>query len=209
MSRIIVVGIDLAGVPGRDTGVCLLRAYAASTGLLWSDEEILDFVRRGRPSLVVIDAPLNLPPGRKSIDDRNGEHYRPCDLALRARRIPFFPITLGPMRGLTVRGIALRRRFEREKFRVLEMYPGGAQDVWGLPRARRDLAGLRRGLARLGIKGLSAGACDHELDAASGALVGRLFLQGRAEILGDVESGAILLPLKTRGRVPGGDGWRK
>jgi hypothetical protein len=209
MSRIIVAGIDLAGVPARPTGACLLRACAAWTGLLWSDAEILDFVRRGRPALVVIDAPLNLPPGRQSIQDRNGEHYRPCDLALRARRIPFFPITLGPMRGLTVRGIALRRSLEREKFRVLEMYPGGAQDVWGLPRARRDLAGLRRGLAGLGIKGLSPRASDHELDAASGALVGRLFLQGRAEILGDYESGAILLPLKTRVRVPAGDGARK
>ena len=189
-----MAGIDLAGVARRPTGVCLLKAFEAATTLLFEDEEIVNYVRRGRPDLVVIDAPLHLPPGRRTIDDRNGEHYRPCDLELRARRIPFFPITLGPMRGLTVRGMALRRRLDALGFRVAEMYPGGAQDVWGLSRARRDPAGLRRGLVRLGLKGLPFRPSEHELDAASGALVGRLFLQGRAEVLGDFESGAILMP---------------
>jgi predicted nuclease with RNAse H fold len=134
------------------------------------------------------------------MSDRNGEHYRPCDLELRRRGIPFFPITLGPMRGLTERGIGLRRRFEKKGVRVLEMYPGGAQDVWGIPRARRDPDGLLGGLRRLGLLGLRRGASDHELDAASGALVGRLFLEGAAEVLGDLETGAILLPEPRTGR---------
>lgn len=194
MGRIVVVGIDLAGVPRRPTGACRLSALAATTADLHEDEEILAFVRAGRPDLTVMDAPLHLPPGRASIDDRNGSHYRTCDLELRRRRIPFFPITLGPMRGLTVRGIALKKRLEGEGFRVLEMYPGGAQDVWGIPRAKRDPAGLRRGLGRLGIRGLHSRMSEHELDAASGALVGRLFLLGRADVLGDFETGAILLP---------------
>ncbi|MEW5900750.1 MAG: hypothetical protein AB1715_04730, partial [Acidobacteriota bacterium] len=60
--------------------------------------------------------------------------------------------------------------------------------------------GLRRGLGRLGIKGLRKEASDHELDAAAGALVGRLFLQGKAEVLGDFETGAIILPLPKRRR---------
>jgi len=198
MKPLVVAGIDLAGSPRRPTGACLLRGLRATTALLFDDEAILDFVRTGRPDLVTVDAPLHLPPGRRSIDDRNGEHFRACDLELRRRGIPFFPITLGPMRSLTVRGIALRRRWEDEGVRVLEMYPGGAQDVWGLPRARRDLDGLRRGLVRLGLRGLSGRLSDHELDAAAGALVGRLFLQGRAEVLGDFSTGAILLPRRLR-----------
>jgi predicted nuclease with RNAse H fold len=198
VKRRAVVGIDLAGSPRRPTGACLLRGGAAETRLLYSDAEIADFVGTARPALVAVDAPLNLPPGRRSMDDRNGEHYRPCDLELRRRGIPFFPITLGPMRGLTARGIDLRRRLEERGIPVVEIYPGGAQDVWGIPRAKRDRAGLRRGLRKLGITGLGGSASDHELDAASGALVGRLFLEGRAEVFGDFETGAIVMPRPVR-----------
>jgi len=190
----IVIGIDLAGAARRPTGVCLLCGRRAETRLLFSDADILEAVLAVAPTLVAVDAPLHLPPGRRSMADRNGEHYRPCDLELRRRGIPFFPITLGPMRGLTERGIGLRRRLERKNVRVVEMYPGGAQDVWGIPRAGRDRDGLLRGLRRLGLTGLRRAASDHELDAASGALVGRLFLEGAAEVLGDFKTGAILLP---------------
>jgi len=162
--------------------------------LLFSDEEILDYALRAKPSLVAIDAPLSLPPGRLSMADRNGAHYRPCDIELRRLRIPFFPITLGPMRGLTERGIRLRDRLEAGGIRVIEIYPGGAQDVWGWPRARRDPGGLKRGLARLGVRGVGAKATDHELDAVTGALVGRIFLQGKARVLGDFSTGAIVMP---------------
>ena len=162
--------------------------------MLFDDAEIIAFIGSARPALVTIDAPLHLPPGRRTIEDRNGAHYRPCDIALRELGIPFFPITLGPMRMLTVRGIALKKRLSRAGFRVLEMYPGGAQDVWHIPRARRDRAGLWAGLARLGILGLAEDATADELDAASGALVGRLFLLGRARLLGNERTGAILLP---------------
>jgi predicted nuclease with RNAse H fold len=189
-----VLGIDLAGVPHRPTGVCLLQRDRARTALFSADDEMLSLAREAKPALIAVDAPLNLPPGRRSMADRNGAHYRPCDLELRRRRIPFFPITLGPMRILTERGIGLKRRFEDEGFRVVEIYPGGAQDIWGIPRARRDREGLRRGLARRGVKGLDAAASDHELDAATGALVGLLFLRGEAEILGDWSTGAIIMP---------------
>lgn len=190
----LVIGIDLAGAAHRPTGACFLSGFRAETRLLFSDADILEAVLSAAPSLVAVDAPLNLPPGRRSMEDRNGAHYRPCDLELRRRGIPFFPITLGPMRGLTERGIMLRRRLERKGLRVVEMYPGGAQDVWKIPRAKRDHDGLLRGLRKLGLKGLRRAASDHELDAASGALVGRLFLEGQAEVLGDFETGAILLP---------------
>jgi predicted nuclease with RNAse H fold len=193
-----VVGLDLAGSPKRPTGFCWLGGPAVETRDLFADDEILEAVAGARPALVAVDAPLNLPPGRASIHDRNDSHYRPCDLELRRRKIPFFPITLGPMRGLTERGIVLKGRLEALGIQVIEIYPGGAQDAWGIPRARRDRAGLRRGLSRLGLKGLRKGASDHELDAATGALVGALFLRGRAEVLGDFGSGAIVMPLVGR-----------
>ena len=192
---LVIIGLDLAGSPKRPTGFCFLRGLRAETNNLFSDEEIVAAIVEAKPDLVAIDAPLHLPPGRSSIHERNDSHYRPCDLQLRARKIPFFPITLGPMRGLTERGMRLRAELEKGGIRTVEMYPGGAQDVWRIPRAARDRKGLRRGLARLGLKGLRPDCSDHELDAATGALVGRLFLQGRAEVLGDFDSGAIVLPL--------------
>jgi len=190
----LVLGLDLAGSPRRPTGACRLAEGLARTRLLYEDDEILSFVLEERPALVAIDAPLKLPPGRRSIHDRNDSHYRVCDIELRRRKIPFFPITLGPMRGLTERGMLLALKIEKLGIRVIEIYPGGAQDVWGIPRAARDSEALRRGLRTLGVKGLRKTASDHELDAASGALVGYLFLRGAAEVYGNFPEGAIVMP---------------
>jgi len=190
-----VVGIDLAGSPKRNTGICTLHGNTVTSWqTVHSDEEILRFVREGRPDLVAIDAPLNLPPGRKTIDDRNGEHFRPCDRALLERRIRFFPITLGPMRSLTVRGISLKKKLSRRGCTVIEIYPGAAQDIWGIGRKQYGLARLRKGLERLGVRHLARTMNGDELDAVTGAVVGRLFLEGKAEILGNFRQGAIIIP---------------
>lgn len=194
MKNRVVLGVDLAGVPSRPTGFCLLKGLEAQTSLLHSDDDILDCIQQEKPALVAVDAPLTLPPGRKSIQERDQQHFRPCDEELRKRRIPFFPITLGPMRKLTERGIQLRSWLEQINIRVVEAYPGGAQDMLGLPRVKHDLAGLRRGLKRLGITGLKKGISDHELDAVTAAYTGFLFLEGEAEVYGDFETGAIIMP---------------
>ncbi|MFQ6615182.1 MAG: DUF429 domain-containing protein [Fidelibacterota bacterium] len=188
----VVLGVDLAGSPSRPTGICLLRGMMATTEVASDDEEILNAIDRARPELVSIDAPLSLPKGRKTIHDRSGEHFRECDHELRRRGIRFFPITLGPMRMLTERGLALKERIEGMGHRAVECYPGAAQDVWGLPRQHRDLKGLLRGLKRMGVEGLTATMTGDELDAATAALVGRWFLQGNGEILGG--EGGIVMP---------------
>jgi predicted nuclease with RNAse H fold len=193
-ASLIVLGIDLAGVPHRPTGVCLLREGKAKTGLLYSDKDILEVIEKERPALVTIDAPLSLPPGRESIHQRNRKHFRACDLELKRRKIPFFPITLGPMRKLTERGMALKEKIEQLGAHAVEIYPGGAQDVWKVPRAKRDLEGLRAGLERMGIKGLDRNCSTHELDAVTAAFVGVLYLEGKAEVFGDFSSGAIVMP---------------
>jgi predicted nuclease with RNAse H fold len=147
--------------------------------------------RKVRPQLITIDAPLSLPPGRKDIHDRNGEHYRPCDRELLARGIRFFPITLGGMRKLTERGMWLKAAMEADGFSVVEGFPGGAQDVLGLPRKQHDLEGLRDGLRRLGLKGIRDDATHDELDAVTAAYTGRLLLRGEAEVLGNGEVGKL------------------
>ena len=191
--RRVIAGIDLAGSPARPTGVCILTGDRARTQLAFDDAEILDHIRAAGPDLVPIDAPLSLPPGRREIDDRNGEHFRPCDRELQRRKIRFFPITLGPMRMLTERGLGLKAEIEAAGLVPVECYPGGALDVWGLPRQQHDRAGLRRGLARRGVRGLRASMSGHELDAVAAALVGREFFEGTAEMIGGEDG--MLLPL--------------
>ncbi len=189
---LVVVGVDLAGSPRRPTGVCVLRGVTARTRIAFADREILDAIARARPNLVPIDAPLSLPAGRTTIQDRSGPHFRACDLELRRRGIRFFPITLGPMRMLTERGLALKAKIEEMGYRAVECYPGGAQDVWGIPRQHRDLEGLRRELAVLGVRRLTEAMTGDELDAVTAAWVGRQFLLGRGEMLGGEEG--ILMP---------------
>src|SRR5512147_2841832 len=195
----IVVGIDLAGSPLRNTGICTLRGMTISSiDTLHTDQEILDYIGLIRPDLIAIDAPLSLPPGRKSLEERNAEHFRPSDRELMKRGIRFFPITLGPMRLLTARGIRLKKILTRRGYPVIEIYPGAAQDIFGIPRKQHGLSKLLRGLERLGLRGLNKEMNGDELDAATGAFVGRLFLKGKAEVLGDFKTGAIIVPKKTR-----------
>jgi uncharacterized protein len=191
-----VVGIDLAGSPRRPTGVCYLRGMTAHGQVAFSDEEILHLVNEMKPDLVTIDAPLSLPQGRKTIQDRSGKHFRECDRELHRRGIRFFPITLGPMRMLTERGLRLKAKIEVMTYHTVECFPGGAQDVWGIPRKHNDLEGLRTGLKGLGVKGVTDAMTNDELDAVTAALVGRWFLLGKGEMLGGEEG--IVMPLRHR-----------
>jgi uncharacterized protein len=175
-----IVGLDLAGVQGRPTGYCILRGLNAETSCLYTDQEILQKTLDANPRVVAVDAPLCLPPGRKSIEEHTNVHLRESDRALLNMGIKIFPITLGPMRKLTVRGIDLKNRLESRKLTVIEAYPGGAQDVLGIPRKQQGLDKLKAGLEKLGITGLNSEMSDHELDAVTCAYVGKLFLEGQA-----------------------------
>ena len=189
---LIVVGVDLAGSPRRPTGICILHGMKGQTLVALSDDDILKVIRHARPDLVPIDAPLSLPKGRRTIYDRSGEHLRDCYRALLRRGIRSFPVTLGPMRMLTERGLMLKRKLRAMGYRSVECYPGAAQDVWEIPRQHRDLLGLLTGLRKLGLRGLRKTATSDELDAATAALVGRQFLLGQGSMLGGANG--ILIP---------------
>lgn len=142
--------------------------------------------------MVAIDAPLSLPPGRESIEERTSSHLRESDRELLTRGIKFFPVTLGPMRKLTARGMHLRQILEGENLVAIEVYPGGAQDVLGIARKRHGLKKLKVGLENLGIKGLNDKMSDHELDAITCAYVGQLFLEGECITYGDPQQGTVM-----------------
>ena len=195
-----VVGIDLAGSERRPTGICVLAGPEASVWVVHTDREILEAVEENT-QVVAVDAPLSLPRGRCCLRDdcpcAGRAHFRACDLELRRMKIKFFPITLGPMRQLTQRGLALKEKFERRELRVFETYPGAAQDIWGIPR-QKDPQGLKKGLKRFKLQGnwSRPGVTKDELDALTCALVARENLRRNTIIIGDPEEGLMILPKK-------------
>lgn len=191
-----VVGLDLAGSPNRTTGFCLLTSGRRTrTSVLHETAEILEATRRARPDLVIIDAPLSLPLGRPSLERVGPPHLRQCDRDLLRLGIRFFPLTLGPMRVLTARGIAMKGELERTGLSVVEGYPGGTQDLMGWPRKGKDACPLQRALRRFGFRGdvVERSLSHDELDAISCAWAGWEYLRGRARILGDPREGLMVL----------------
>jgi predicted nuclease with RNAse H fold len=191
----VFVGLDLAGVPTRPTGFCILNGMQAQTADIYTDQEIIQKTLESCPEIIGIDAPLSLPAGRISLEDPNGPHLRPCDRELIKTGVKIFPMTLGPMRKLTKRGIMLREFFEAKGFRVLEVYPGGAQDVFGIPRKQKGIEKLLSGLQNLGITGLNNKMSDHELDATTAAYVCKLYSENKCSIYGSGKE-IIVMPKK-------------
>lgn len=181
-----VMGIDLSASEKRLSGVCILKDLRVKTFLARTDEELIELAKRFHPKLIAIDAPLSFP---------ISGGFRPCDRELLKRGIRIFPITFGTMKRLTERGILLKNRLEFEGFCVVEVFPGGAQDLLGLPRKHRNLTELREGLCQLGLNGLNENVTHDEIDAATAALVGWMWLNGFAELLSDGQGGGIVMPL--------------
>ncbi|MEM3832082.1 MAG: DUF429 domain-containing protein [Thermoprotei archaeon] len=188
------LGIDLAGSPKRPTGICILDDnMIAKAFIVYSDDDIIRLVKKIKPTVIAIDAPLFLPKERKSLDTKEPVHLRECDKELLRMGIKFFPITLGPMRILTKRGIKLRTILETSGYKVIETYPGAAQDILNIPR-RKDLIGLKNGLIKIGVKINSKKLSKDELDAITCALVAKMYSENNYSALGTSSEGYMILP---------------
>lgn len=193
------VGIDLAGSPRRPTGVCVTDdAQSVRCCVVHSDAEILAIVQRSKAKYVAIDAPLALPKGRHCLGEhcRGRSHFRACDKVLMRMRIKFFPMTIGPMRTLTRRGLSLMKRLEGLGIRVVETYPGAAQDLLGMPRKQRGSEELQEALIRIGCRGdiTARHLTGDELDAVNCALVARDYAKGSYLAIGDPSEILMILP---------------
>ena len=195
-----IVGLDLAGSETRRTGFCSMdQRFSCRTIVLYADEEVIRETISERPDVVSIDAPLFLPKGRVSLEVKGPPHFRACDRELLRMKIRFFPISLGPMRKLTERGMSLRSLFEQAGLRVIESFPGAIQDMLGMPRKQEGLEKLRMALIRYGASGEveRKDLTGDELDAITCALVGKMLLEGDYLPIGDPEEGLMILPKRT------------
>jgi predicted nuclease with RNAse H fold len=198
----VALGVDLRSGPRYPTGLAVLDAARRLRELrtVRDDEQIVDAVERHRPAIVAIDAPLGLPEGRCCADPACdcAVHgiMREVDRVCAAAGFRPFPALLPSMVGLTLRGIALHERLSDAGWTVIEVYPGMAQDVLGIPRKRAGVDALRRGLKRAGIRGIprTRRVTHDELDAATCALVGQLHLAGDTETMGPGHPVPLVLP---------------
>ena len=190
-----IVGIDLtAGV--KATGVAFLKDACVETCSLTTDEELLEYVTTMKPAIVSIDSPLGLPGGGSEIQKEAGI-VRMAEHDLSSIGIPSYPALIDSMRDLTLRGIRLRKEFEKLDFAptVIESYPGAAQDILCLPRKQRGLELLKDGLKGLGLTGPGVESDSHdEIDAITSALVGRYFEAGRYEPMGIPSEAQLIVP---------------
>ncbi|MGB9719189.1 MAG: DUF429 domain-containing protein [Candidatus Anstonellales archaeon] len=186
-----ILGIDLAGSEKRKTGYCIINKKV-KYGVVYEDDEILGLIKKEKPKIVAIDAPLSLPRGRKKIEEKNDRHFRKCDLMLRERGIKFFPITIGPMRMLTTRGMALKKKILKisKRIRVIEVFPGATYDVFGVGRKNRKE--ILKWAKKFGVDARKTKTQD-ELDAVACAITGKLYFQGRAFLLKG-KDGTIAIP---------------
>ncbi len=181
------VGVDLAGSPKRYTGLCRmdLNLYCESC-LSKTDHEILNFIFSSNPEVVAIDAPLSLP--------KPSQTLRSCDRELMNLGIHVFPPTLTGMKILAERAIKLKEELEASGYSVIEVYPGGAQDLLGIPRKSRGTTLLKEGLINIGVKGLRCDESGHELDAVTCSLTGIAYIKKMYMEVGDPDECIVILP---------------
>lgn len=192
-----IVGIDLTGSERRATGWALLEGSNATTKALCTDQELLSETIDAKPDLVSIDSPLSMPEGVHDPDNvGNSPIYRKCELALKRMGISVFWCLLPTMKSLTARGTRLALELRQRGIKVIESYPGAAQDLLGIPRKRASLEELKQGMGRIGIQGdyLTQHVCHDEVDAITSALVGLFYLADDYIALGTPAEEYLIVP---------------
>ncbi|RZK21355.1 MAG: DUF429 domain-containing protein [Pedobacter sp.] len=195
------VGIDLTGSASKASGWAAIGNLAVSTRRIFTDAELIAETIKVNPGVIVLDSPLSLPAGRISVydDDPGRQRYgitRACEREMLKRGIRSYPPLIRSMQKLTLRGISLADTFRTLGYQVIESFPGGIQDILGLPRKQKNLNSLITGLAEFGLTGqFSKTRISHdEIDAICAAVGGLFFLADEYETVGDPYEGLIILP---------------
>jgi uncharacterized protein YprB with RNaseH-like and TPR domain/predicted nuclease with RNAse H fold len=199
MTKPTVVGIDLTGSERRPTGWAVLHGPGAETKSIVSDDDIVRETLLAKPDLVSIDSPLSVPEGWSRAQEQltmDAPIYRKCELALKRMGISVFWCLLPTMRSLTMRGMRIAEELRKHGIRIIESYPGAAQDILTIPRKGSSLEELKRGLSRAGIEGsfVTRRVTHDEVDAITSALVGLFYLANHYLALGTRAEDYLIVP---------------
>ncbi|MGB9978818.1 DUF429 domain-containing protein [Methanobacterium sp.] len=186
-----IIGIDLSGKSENPTGICFLEGRDLKFSTLFENNEILSWISKKNPTLVVIDAPLSLPKGRCCLSkdcscSKKGGHFRAAEVEMR-KYGRTLPLTFRGMRMLTERGIQLSKKL-RNKYTILESHPRTIQKILGFSNLYEDLTNYFE---------LSRDINEHELDAVLLVIAGIFYVQKEFMEFGNAEEGTIVLPKKS------------
>jgi predicted nuclease with RNAse H fold len=198
-----IVGIDLTGSERRATGWSVLNGSHAQTKSIITDDELIRETLAAEPDIVSIDSPLSVPEGWNRAQKQivpGSPIYRKCELALKRMGISVFWALLPSMQSLTMRGMRLADELRGRGLKVIESYPGAAQDILGIPRKGSSLEELKLGLNRAGIDGnfLKGRVTHDEVDAVTSALVGLFYLADDYIALGTPEEDYLIVPRSSK-----------
>jgi len=209
------LGIDLTSVETKPSAcVGLDREF----NLIYSDfprqdSDILRVVSRHSFEPVAIDAPLSLPEGLCCLEEscscqpKAEVKGRSCERELARRGIPcYFTTKKSIIKAMVYRGIRLKAELEAMGYEVIEVYPYASKvRLFGkfIPAKSKTagLAFLKRRISGL-LPNISAyvdGFNHHLCDATMAAYTAFLHWQGKTQLIGEAEEGAIWLPLVDRG----------
>ncbi len=200
----VCVGIDLAGVPHRETGVAILRngrlEVLTSAG---PDDEILALaMQAGRWGTVAINAPLTRPLGRCCLDDdcrcRHDPGTRSRQLERELGRMGVPTLATALIKVLARRGERIASALAGLGYEPLEVYPFATLRLLGLPSEGKRTPEGRRRIQRA-LRPLVPGlkhpkASEHQLDAVVCALTALLWRLGRTRTVGVPEEGLMTIP---------------
>ncbi|MDR1089898.1 MAG: PHP domain-containing protein [Prevotella sp.] len=195
-----VVGIDLTGSENKPSGWALLSGKRAVTKQIKSDAELINATLKAMPDLVSIDSPLTLPKGRCCTNETcSCSEYgitRHCERMLMKFGIGVYPCLIPSMVNLTNRGIRLASLLYSKGMKVIESYPGVAQDVLNISRKRSGVEHLVTGLNSFGICGdyLNHNVSHDELDAITSALVGYFYANDQYIGIGNDDENYLIIP---------------
>ncbi len=205
------VGIDLAGVEHRETGVAIVRdgrlVHLAAAG---PDAEVLGLAELAGPGgTVAINAPLTRPLGRCCLDDdcrcRQDPGTRSRQLERDLARMGVPTLATAIIKVLARRGARVAAALRQRGVEPIEVYPFASLKLMGLPwRGKRTEAGRRaiyRSLRPL-VPGLRhPRASEHQLDAVVCALTAHLWRQGLTRAVGHPEEGLMTIPDMTNEKM--------
>jgi predicted nuclease with RNAse H fold len=177
------LGLDLAGSPSRETGYAVIFRRSLRSGILHTDDEIIDMCCAEAPEIIAVDAPLSMP--------RSGS-LRKADRLLMGMGLRVLPPTFGGMLSLTRRGIELSGMLRSRNFEVIEIHPRtSGMILFGTDERSVWLGRIKK----MGFR-LRVGKTAHEADACMAALTGYLHMKKLTEKIGDPEEGEIVIPLR-------------
>lgn len=176
------------------------------------DSDILQAVSRHEFELIAIDAPLSLPKGLCCLEEScscqptAGVKGRNCERELARLGIPcYFTTKKSIIKAMVYRGIRLRTELEAMGYEVIEVYPHASKlRLFGKPipsKLKPDgLTFLKQRICQLlpNITPFVDGFNHDMCDAAIAAYTAFLRSQGKTELCGEPEEGAICLPFLDR-----------